>query len=145
MTQVTPHFTKEEFEFSATGIRHGLPNVCPDDLYPNIQLVAAHLELIRDKFGPVRVISGYRSPAVNKAVGGSKTSAHRFAMAADITVATASVEKLAAWCVANLTDYDQVISEFGQWVHVGFTHGHPREEYLVATKDGEETVYTKII
>lgn len=43
------------------------------------------LQPIRDAWGPILVNSGYRSIALNKAIGGSKTSDHRKGLAADIT------------------------------------------------------------
>lgn len=141
---LTPHFTKSEMEKSNTAIRKGLSNVCPDDLLPNMQNVAEHLELIRAHFdAPVRVLSCYRSPKVNKAVGGSKTSAHRFAMAADCTVDGVSIFDLCKWCADNVPEYDQIIAEFGEWMHIGFTNGTPRKQLLTAVKEGDKTVYKK--
>lgn len=144
--QLTDHFTKEEMERSSTAIRKGLNNTCPADLLPNMQKVADHLELIRMHFNaPLRVLSCYRSPEVNKAVGGSKTSAHRFAMAADCTVDGVSVYNLCKWCADNIDDYDQIIFEFPErpdcWMHIGFTNGKPRKQLLTATKQKGKTVY----
>ena len=142
--RLTEHFTKEEMERSSTAIRKGLANVCPPELLPNMQKVADHLELIRMHFNaPLRVLSCYRSPEVNKAVGGSKTSAHRFAMAADCTVDGVSVHDLCKWCADNIEDYDQIIFEFGNtgWMHIGFTNGKPRKQLLTATKQNGRTVY----
>ena len=136
-------------EKSSTAIRKGLNNTCPADLLLNMQKVADHLELIRMHFNaPLRVLSCYRSPEVNKAVGGSKTSAHRFAMAADCTVDGVSVYDLCKWCADNIEDYDQIIYEFGEkdnpsagWMHIGFTNGTPRKQLLTATKQNGKTVY----
>lgn len=142
--QLTPHLTKSELERSSTATRLGLDNTCPADLLPNMQKVADHLELIRMHFNaPLRVTSCYRSPEVNKAVGGSKTSAHRFAMAADCTVDGVSVYDLCKWCADNIDDYDQIIFEFGNtgWMHIGFTNGKPRKQLLTATKQKGKTVY----
>lgn len=144
MPQVTPHFTKEELEHSNTAIRLGLPNVCPDDLYDNMVNVAEYLETVRNHFGvPIHVLSCYRSPAVNAAVGGSPNSAHRFAHAADFTVEGHGVKEVALWCSLNITDYDQIIYEFGElgWIHIGFRNGTPRKQCLTATKQGGKTVY----
>lgn len=142
--KLTPHFTKQELERSSTATRLGLDNTCPDGLLPNMQKVADRLEVIRMHFNaPVRVLSCYRSPAVNKAVGGSKTSAHRFALAADCTTDGVSVYDLCKWCADNIEDYDQVIFEFGNsgWMHIGFTNGTPRKQLLTATKQNGKTVY----
>ena len=142
MTKLTEHFTVEEMQFSATGARLGLDNECPSELMSNMQLVADRLELVRAHFGkPVRVLSCYRSPAVNTAVGGSKTSSHRYALAADFTIPGVTVDEVARWCAGNIPDFDQVISEFGAWVHLGFTAREPRRQALTATKVAGKTVY----
>jgi hypothetical protein len=104
--------------------------------------VAARLEEVRAHFGkPVRVLSCYRSPAVNAAVGGSKTSAHRYALAADFFIPGVSVIDVARWCADNIKDFDQVIYEFGQWVHLGFSEIEPRGKLLTAEKVNGKTVY----
>lgn len=142
--KLTEHFTKEEMERSNTAIRLGLSNICPPGLELNMLKVATRLELIRKHFNaPVRVLSCYRSPIVNASVGGSNTSAHRFALAADIQVDGVEVIKVCEWCAVNIPDYDQIIYEFGPsgWCHIGFTNGTPRKECLSAVKQGSRTVY----
>lgn len=144
--KLTAHFTKSELEQSNTAVRLGLPNVCPDNLLANMRKVANHLGSIRVHFdAPVRVLSCYRSPAVNSAVGGSSTSAHRFALAADIRVDGVEVIKVCEWCAANIPDFDQIINEFPAggcgWCHIGFTNNRPRQECLSAVKEGGRTVY----
>ena len=140
------YFSKREMERSATATRLGLSNSLPEDLVPNATLVAEHLDIAREHFGrPVRVLSCYRSPAVNAAVGGSRTSAHRFAMAADVEIDGVSVLELCKWCAENISDFDQIIYEFGEdgWMHIGFRHHAPRKQLLTAKKVNSKTVYTE--
>ena len=150
MEHVTNHFTTDELEFSEKAVRLGLDNTCPPEYYANRLNLAEHLELIRNHFDrPVRVISGYRNDVVNKAVGGSKTSAHRTTSAADIRVPGVPVLDVCQWCADNIEDYDQIINEFPEsgngWMHLGFTNGTPRRQLLTAVKrmvNGKlETVY----
>jgi len=142
--QITKHFSKTEMEFSATGTRHGLNNQCPDELIPNMLKVAIQLELIREHFGkPIIVLSCYRSPEVNKAVGGSPTSAHRYAMAADIQIDGVSPQEVCKWIAENLNGFDQVICEFNSWTHIGFTNKIARGEILTAVKQNGKTVYNQ--
>lgn len=142
MTRLTENFTVEEMQFSATAARLGLDNTCPLELLPNVERVAGCLEEVREYFGkPVRVLSCYRSPEVNTAVGGSSNSAHRIALAADFTIPGFSVDEIAKWCSENIPDFDQVISEFGQWVHMGLATKNPRRQTLTAVKVGGKTVY----
>ena len=78
---LTPHFTVAEFEVTNTG----LPNTMPEDMVCAARcLCAAVLEPLRRRSGPLRVSSGYRSPALNKEVKGSKSSQHMRGEAADI-------------------------------------------------------------
>ena len=59
----------------------------PEDLLDKVQLLAENLQRLRDRLGaPITVISGYRSPAYNRRVGGVKRSQHLLATAADIKV-----------------------------------------------------------
>jgi len=141
--KLTDHFTKEEMERSNTATRLGLPNSCPVELMPNMFKVATRMELVRKHFNvPVSVLSCYRSSVVNAAVGGSSTSAHRFASAIDFTVQGVSVKEVCQWCAKNITDYDQILYEFGEqgWTHMGFSD-KPRKQLLTATKVGSKTVY----
>jgi len=139
---MSKNFSIKDLQFSATAARLGLDNTCPPELLANMALVADRLEEVRAYFGrPVRVLSCYRSPLVNKAVGGSKNSAHRFALAADFTIPGVPVLDVAKWCAENIKDFDQVIYEFGQWVHMGFSTT-PRKQLLTATKKDGKTIYT---
>ena len=142
---LTDHFTREEMERSSTAIRLGLSNLCPPEMVDNMLLVAIVLEKIRAHFKkPIHVTSCFRSPAVNRAVGGSPTSAHRVALAADFEVKDVANYDVCKWVIENITDYDQIINEFpetGGWVHIGFTHGTPRKQALTARKNGRVTIY----
>lgn len=140
------YFSKREMERSATATRLGLSNSIPDNLLDNAKLVAGKLDVIREHYGkPVTVLSCYRAPTVNAAVGGSKTSAHRLAMAADVEIDGVSILELCRWCRDNIADYDQIIYEFGEdgWMHIGFSNTAPRKQLLTAKKVNGKTVYTE--
>lgn len=80
MTKLTQNFSLSEFK-----CRDG--SDVPEDLLPNIQLLADNLQVLRDHIGkPIRVISGYRSPPYNRKIGGAKRSQHMVAKAGDIKV-----------------------------------------------------------
>ena len=142
--KLTEHFTVEEMTHSEAATRRGLDNTCPDDLKANMQRVADALEVIRAHYNaPIYVTSCYRSPKVNKAVGGSPTSAHRFASAADFEVSGAQNIDVCRKVAELLPDFDQIIYEFGPsgWVHLGFTNKTPRKQLLSAVKRDGKTVY----
>jgi hypothetical protein len=142
--QLTTHFSLEEFTVSATGARLGLDNFPTPDVLENIKRVAIFMEELRLYFDrPIHVLSGYRSLAVNKAVGGSITSAHRFGLACDFTVNGRSNLWVAREITSMFTGWDQVIYEFGEsgWVHVGLSTGVPRMQLLSAVRRDGRTVY----
>lgn len=85
MTQLTDNFRLEEFAVSAAHPELVVP--VPYQYWDSIRKLAETcLQPIRDLWGkPMHVDSGYRSDALNKAVGGSPTSQHKLAEAADIS------------------------------------------------------------
>jgi len=144
MNHLTEHFTLEELCYSATAVRKGLDNTPTPAVLANMEKVAAALEIIRAHFDrPIKVTSCYRSPAVNLAVGGSMTSAHRYGLAVDFEVQ--GVEHFDV-CIAIphlIPDFDQCIYEFGPsgWVHLGLSNNGGRGQCLTAVKEGKRTVY----
>lgn len=83
--KLSAHFTLAELTRSATAAQLKLDNTPPPELVPRLIRVAEMLERIRTTLDcPVIVTSGYRSAAVNKAVGGVTSSDHSQGHAADI-------------------------------------------------------------
>lgn len=113
----------------------------------NLQaLVDNVLQPVRDKFGAVIVNSGFRSVAVNKAVGGSGTSDHCKGMAADIEIIGMPNRKLAEWIRDNM-DFTQLILEFpgaepnAGWVHVSYDASNVKKQVLTAKRVNGRTKY----
>lgn len=143
--RLSDHFTLAEMTVSAAAARKGLDNTPPPAIVDQLILTADRMEKVRALLGdkPIRITSGYRSPAVNKAVGGSSTSAHRTGHAVDFTCpAFGTPSEVAAHLAKHLTGFDQIIEEFGQWVHIGFGPGQ-RGQKLTARKIGGRTVYSQ--
>ncbi len=137
---ITTHFTLSELTMSQTAVRLGLDNMPGVEALANLKFLAATLELVRYEFSaPVIVSSGYRSPAVNAAVGGSKTSAHMEGRAADFTIpAWGSPLDVCKKISASHLVFDQLIHEFGAWVHLGVARKgvSPRMELLTIDRLG---------
>jgi len=137
---MTKNFSLAELTKTNTG----LPNALPDHLKENLQALAYNvLQPARDALGAIQVTSGYRSPEVNVKIGGSKTSQHCLAQAADLKFKGGN-EVLFNWIKDN-TDFDQLIWEFGtddapSWVHVSYSPRH-RKQILKATKINGRTKY----
>ncbi len=126
-TKLSTHFTLEEMIFSDTAARNGINNTPGSQLITHAKLyLMPGLERIRELVDkPIRINSGYRSPALNKIVpGSSDTSQHTKFEAADIiSPQFGSVEELARFLVNNQgkINFDQLIYEYKSWVHVSFS------------------------
>lgn len=98
---LTEHFSFEEL--TRTG-QAALQEANRKEALPYVErlkAVAEMLEAVRLRFGPVRVTSGFRGPAVNAAVNGSASSQHSKGEAADIVCAGCTVEELHKWIVTE--------------------------------------------
>lgn len=146
---LSPHFTLEEMTSSQAAVRKNIDNNPSQQDVENLILLCNEvLEPIRSYVGgPIRISSGYRSPELNKLIGGSKTSSHCFGEAADVIVSGRNSE-IYNFIKDNLI-FDQLIWEFGDshepsWVHVSYKKQGNRNQKLLAFKKNGKTVYTAI-
>lgn len=143
--RLSDHFALAELTVSAAAARRGLSNIPPQKVIDTLILTADRMEKVRSLLGDkaIIVLSGYRSPEVNAAVGGSKTSAHMTGHAVDfICPRFGTPAQVARHLAKHLTGFDQIIEEFGEWVHVGFGPGK-RGQLLTARKVKGRTVYSQ--
>lgn len=117
---ITKNFTLKELTKTSTGITNE-PN--KQELQALIQLSGNVLQPLRDKYGkPITVNSGFRSYAVNQAVGGAKGSQHAKGEAADLTTGTKEGNKQLFEIIKKELEFDQLINEYDySWVHVSYT------------------------
>lgn len=133
------HFTLEELTRSDTAMRLGMDNTPAPEHVRNLELLISELlEPLRaawevrcrtEGWGTpaIRISSGYRSPELNRAVGGVPTSAHCTGCAADTVPANGRLREYKAFCREFLSGrpFDQLISEgerpdgTPRWIHVG--------------------------
>ena len=137
---LTTHFTLEELTASQIAARCNYVNTPGPSALANLKFLAAILECVRYEFGaPVLVSSGYRSPAVNLAVKGAVDSAHLSGRAADFTIpAWGRPIDVALKISASSIIFDQLIHEFGSWVHLGVAvkGAAPRMQLLTIDRFG---------
>lgn len=123
MTKLSEHFTLEELVRSDTASARGIDNTPDADVVGRLTRSALLLEQVGAALGgrPIDIYSGYRSPALNKAVGGSSTSAHCLGYAIDLHCASAGspFDVCNAIVKAGIA-FDQLIHEFGRWTHISF-------------------------
>ena len=147
MRKLTRNFYLEEFEVSETAARMGRSFVVPEDLVPNVvRLCETVLQPLRDSLRrPIFILSGYRPPWLNAAVGGSRTSAHKDARAADIVVPGLHPREVCYRIVDLGIEFDQLILEFDRWTHVGIAPvgADWRGQLLTASKVDGRTQYRR--
>jgi hypothetical protein len=132
--QLSPHFTLSELTVSEWAARNSVSNAPPAKELANLARLAGVLEQVRALVGrPIVVTSGYRSPRVNKGIKGSTTSAHMSGLAADINCPGLTARQLCQKIEASGVQFDQLILEWGNWVHIGLSEWPPRRQ--VMTKD----------
>jgi hypothetical protein len=146
---LTKNFTLEEMYNSTTAIRLGIDNTPSDIVIKNLlQLCKKVLQPLREYIGEsIKVSSGYRSPDLNKKIGGSKSSQHLLGQAADISCGERTAELY--YYIKNNLIFDQIIWEFGNddnpdWVHVSYSTTKNRKQCLRAYKVNGKTVYQEI-
>ena len=143
MTKLSEHFTLEELTFSATAQRKQIDNNPPAEVLENMKRLAAGLEEVRAALGnkPMRINSGYRSPKLNRAVGGARLSAHMAGYAADFVCPDfGSPLKIVKALAATGIQFDKLIQE-GTWVHISFAP-EARRQLLTAHFGTNGTSYT---
>lgn len=148
--RLSANFTLEELCKSQTAARKGIDNM-PDEaadaqIIENLIRVCERvLQPVRDHFGvPFTPSSGYRSLALNRAIGSKDTSQHVKGEAVDFEVPGTANAELATWITENL-EYDQVILEFytpgkpeSGWVHCSITGGANRRMALTINSEGTQ-------
>jgi hypothetical protein len=151
MMMISKNFTLAELCNSAAAKRFGINNNPDDKVIKNLELLAKNiLQPIRDHFDKaIHIVSGYRSPGLNKKVGGASNSQHLIGQAVDIDNDNTDISnaEIFNYIKENLK-FDQLIWEFGNdespdWVHVSYS-AKPRKQILRAYKDGSRTFYKKI-
>lgn len=141
------YFDLSEFTRSSAARRYQLENDPPPQVVVALRaLVERVLDPLREEEGPIRITSGYRAPAVNIAIGGSRTSQHVKGEAADLkAVHDHDAERVACLIVALGLPFDQLIwyePEVGGHVHVSHRRDGPnRGQVLRCYKEGGKKRY----
>ena len=150
---ISKHISYKEGTHSITAIRKGIDNEPNEEQLANMKLVAEKVfEPLRIFInGPIKVNSFFRSPDLNKAIGGSTKSQHCKGQAIDIddTYGKATNAEMYWWIKENL-DFDQMIWEFGNndnpdWVHISYVSPDKnRNRCLKAYREDGKTKYKVI-
>lgn len=151
--KLSEHLDLSEVIRSESAKRLGINNYPSPEIINNLKVISEKIfEPIRANFRvPIIISSGYRSPALNRAIGGSSSSQHTMGEALDIDmdgnphgVTNADIFNF----IRTKMDFDQLIWEFGTdvnpaWVHVSYkSKGPQRRQVLRARKVNGKTTYT---
>jgi len=118
-----PGLTPVELCRSETALRCAIDNEPPPALLADLHRLATGLAAIEALLGAsIEISSGYRCDALNAAVGGVPGSQHTRGQAADFGCpARGTPEDIAVLIAGSSIEFDQLILEFGRWVHVSFS------------------------
>jgi|TARA_E500000318_G_C3517098_1_gene194812 zinc D-Ala-D-Ala carboxypeptidase len=143
-TKLSNNFSIREFTKSQTAKRKNIDNSIQDEkiFQSLIKLCQNIAQPIREHYKiPFSPNSGYRCPALNKAIGGSATSQHCLGQAVDIEIPTVDNMNLFNFVKENL-DYDQIILEYydgvnpsSGWVHISYVSSEDNRK-IAMTFDG---------
>jgi|SRR6185312_6029000 len=149
--QLTLDFTLEELVISQTAERQGLDNSPSADIIDNLTNLCVNLlQPLRDHINQaIHISSGYRSVAVNAAVGGTSNSQHVLGQAADTSVFTMSTPEWAQTVISSGILFDQLILEFydpakgpnSGWVHLSWQQGCRNEIWTAKRMPNGKTEY----
>jgi len=140
-TLLSAHFSLAELTRSEKALQLGISNVPTADVVSNLRRLADRLEQVRALLGArtLTINSAYRCPELNRAVGSKGTSKHLSGLAADFVCPTfGSPLDICRVIAASGLAFDQLIHEFGHWVHFGLAvEGAPeRRQQLTIDSDG---------
>ena len=150
---ISKHISYKEGVYSTTALRRGINNTPNDKQLNNMELIAEEIfEPLRTYVGgPIKINSFFRSPELNTAIGGSKTSQHCKGQPMDIddTFDKATNAEMFHWIKEHM-DFDQMIWEFGDdenpnWIHISYVNEiDNRNRCLKAYKENGKTKYMVI-
>ena len=153
MQKISKNVSYKEGVYSITADRLGLENKPNEEQLANMKEIAEKVfQPLRTWVNaPIKINSFYRSPELNKAIGGSSKSQHCHGQAIDIddTYGHATNADMFMYIRENL-DFDQMIWEFGDdknpnWVHVSYVSPEAnRNRCLKAYREGGKTKYKVI-
>lgn len=150
--KISKHISYQEATHSNTATRRGIKNIPNDVELKAMKTLAERVfEPLRVHFNePIKINSFFRSTALNKQIGGSKTSQHCTGEAIDLDALNGITNKQLYDYIKNNLEFDQLIWEFGtdknpDWVHVSYTTTKTnRKQLLKAERKNGKSVYTVI-
>ena len=138
--RLSKNFVLSEITRSNTAKRLNISNAPDKEHLRNLQVIIRDLiQPMRDALGPIRITSGYRSPQLNRAIGGSRKSQHCKGQALDLQFwreGKMCNKEIYEWVIKEGIDFDQMINEFDYaWIHISLRSKDNRKQILEAYHD----------
>ena len=148
--KLSKNFSRAEIEHSNTAKRLGISNEMSEKHLENMQrLIDNLIQPMRDAIGPIRISSGYRSPKLNKAIGGSSRSQHSKGEALDLQFwekGKMNNKVIYDWVLESGVEFDQMINEFDySWIHISLKSKENRSQVLEAYKNEKGKTAYKLV
>ena len=148
--KLSKNFSRAEIEHSNTAKRLGIKNEMSQEHLENMQnLIDNLIQPLRDGIGPIRISSGYRSPKLNKAIGGSSRSQHSKGEALDLQFwekGKMNNKVIYDWVLESGVEFDQMINEFDySWIHISLKSKENRSQVLEAYKNEKGKTAYKLV
>jgi len=134
---LSEHFSLDEATYSETAIRMGINNQPNEQQLANMKSAAEQLEEVRNVTGALRINSWLRLPDVNVAVGGSKVSSHMDGWAIDCSASIHAPYELCQLVIKAGIKFDQMIHEYGRWMHISFAPEMRQQELTIYKPEGK--------
>jgi hypothetical protein len=133
--RLSAYYTLARLAHSDTARSRGIDNAPPPEVLGNLRRVARGLDRVRRLLGHrLDIASGYRSPALNAAVGGAPQSQHTRGEAVDFCCPGYGPPAAVARAIRDSDiAFDQCILEFGRWVHLSFSAAPRRRTLTIYT------------
>ena len=134
---LSEHFSLDEATYSETAIRLNINNQPDERQLANMTTSAQKLEEVRNVTGALRINSWLRLPDVNVAVGGSKVSSHMDGWAIDCSSSAHTPYALCQFVIKAGIKFDQMIHEYGRWMHISFAPEMRQQELTIYKPEGK--------
>jgi hypothetical protein len=134
---LSEHFSLDEATYSETAIRMHINNQPDERQLENMKSAANQLEAVRNVTGALRVNSWLRLPDVNVAVRGSKASSHMDGWAIDCSSTVHTPYELCQIVIKAGIKFDQMIHEYGSWMHISFAPEMRQERLTIYKPEGK--------
>jgi zinc D-Ala-D-Ala carboxypeptidase len=140
-SQLSANFSLAQLTHSDTALKHGIANTVEPAHLINLRRLAAALEQVQRLLQhPLTINSAYRNREVNRLVGGVPASRHALGLAVDfVCPAFGTPLEVARAIAASPLGFDQLIHEYGRWVHLGLAvEGETERRQLLTIRTAAE-------